>query len=109
MAPIVIGIGALGAMLAGLACWAAHEYAERHRWRFIHRCIYGVSVICACFAAPLFAALAPEMAGTLFLLLILVCVGAGLGTWLNYQDKPAPLSETPDADEYLRKLNDEIG
>lgn len=106
MPPIVIGVGILAALLAGLACWAAHGYAERHRWTFIRRCTYGVSVICAAFAIPLFTALPPEIAGTLLLLLIFVCVAAGVGTWLNYQDRPA--SDTPDADAYLEKLNREL-
>lgn len=105
----VVVSAVLAALCAFLACWAAHFVAARQQWRFIHRAVFGVGVIAAAFAVPLFAALSLEAAATLFLILILICVSAGVATWLNYQvDEAKPQSATPDTDRILARLDDEL-
>lgn len=103
-----IGAAILGGISAGLACYASHGYANARRWRAVHRYTFGIMAILIPFAICLFVALTPEMAAGLTLCFVIIASFAGFGTWLNYQPGKHTISDTPDADEALRKLDDEL-
>lgn len=108
---LVITIGIVGAIGAGLACYVAHPYAKRHRWPFVPRYVFGVGVALVAFAPVTFAAVDRPMAVLLCALLALIFGLEGAATGLAHQNDPDPPpgSSTPTADRILSKLDEEIG
>jgi hypothetical protein len=107
---IVIVIGCAAALAAGFAQAVAHQYAQRHRWRLVQRYVAGLTIINIAAAFPLFAALTIEQAVTLYGLLWLIGGVSGLATWICHESDPkdSPQGATPEADEMIRKLNEEL-
>jgi hypothetical protein len=94
---LIIAIGIVSAIAAGLACWIAHPIAKHLNLSY---------------AFPLFAALPIEMAVLLYGMACLIFIGGeGIGTWAAHQNAPdpRPSSVTAEGDQLLRDaLNEEL-
>jgi hypothetical protein len=106
---LIIGIGSIAALAAGLACVGAHRWAKAHHWPYVPRYVTGVLFAMGAFAFPLFAALdAPDA------LILFVVLGAIFGTeciftWLAHDGDPDPPDgRTPEADRLLREIDEEL-
>jgi uncharacterized membrane protein HdeD (DUF308 family) len=112
---LVITIGIIGAVLAGLACYLAHGPAKARRWPFVPRYVYGVGVALLAYAPVVFAATDRPTAVLLCALLGLIVAVEGVATGLAHLNTPdAPRSGAgagtqPDADRILSKLDEELG
>src|SRR4051812_36550941 len=93
---LVILVGLISAVAAGLACAAEHGYAERHAWEAIERYGAGALTWLVAFAAPLFAALPIEEAVLLYGMAWLIIGGMAVATWTCYR-KPITMPDEDDA------------
>lgn len=106
---LTIGISIVGGVACALACALAHRWARRKRWPYLPRYVTGAVFILIGYGFPLFATLPINDALPLFMALILIYTGGGIGTFLAYDADPdPPTSGTPAADRILSKLDKEI-
>lgn len=105
---LVILIGLISAIAAGLACAAEHGYAAEHNWDVIWR--YGAGALTWLVAlVPVFAGAVGvglvqiEVAGLLYGMTVLVIGGMGFATVLAYRPPVAMPDE--EEDELARKIN----
>lgn len=103
-------VGVVSSIAAAGAQAVAHQIAQRHRWRRIPRYVTGISIIGAAYAPVIFSALPLDQAAILYGLFWLITGLSGLSTWLSYEADPKPPGgATPEADEMLRNLEEELG
>ena len=102
-----LGIGILAAITAGLACVGAHKIARRRRWGYVPRYVTGIAIGLVALAFPLFCAMPPNDAVLAWGVTALIFVGEGLATWLAHDASPDN-STTPEADELIRRLDEEL-
>jgi hypothetical protein len=109
---LIIAIGIVSAIAAGLACWIAHPIAKHLNLSYVPRYGTGIIIGLVAFAFPLFAALPIEMAVLLYGMACLIFIGGeGIGTWAAHQNAPdpRPSSVTAEGDQLLRDaLNEEL-
>lgn len=107
---IIVGIGIIAGLAAAGASALAHRWAKRRRWPYVPRYACGVAIALIAFAFPLFAAQPTNNALVLFGDLVLIFLFQGAATWLAHDADPDPPgSLTPEADELIRRLDEEIG
>lgn len=107
---IVILVGLISSIAAGLACAAEHNIAERHGWGVLWRYTAGASTwlvgIVPVFAAAVAVKLTPlPVSLLLYGMTVLVIAGMGLATALCYR----PPLRMPEEDELERKINRALG
>jgi len=106
---IIILIGLISAVAAGLACAAEHGYAERHGWKLLERYGAGAATWLIAFAPPLIGAvnggmLAIANAVLLYAIAWLIIGGMGVATWACYR----PPVAMPEEDPLEAKINNAL-
>jgi len=101
---LIILVGIVSAIAAGLACAAEHGYAERHAWGTLERYAAGALTWLIATVPILYAALAIEWASLLLLLFGVVIGCMGAATWACYQ-KPITM---PEEDELIARIDKEL-
>ncbi len=99
---VVLLVGLVSTVAAGLACAAEHGYAARHAWGFLWR--YGAGVLTWLTAiVPVFIAAVNQelttlpVAGLLYGMMVLIIAGMAISTLACYQPPLAMLDEEEDA------------
>jgi hypothetical protein len=108
---LIIGVGIIASIAAGLACAVAHWHAKTHRWGYVPRYVTGTLIGLIALAFPLFAAMALPDALALYGVIWLIFGVMGIATWLAHDNDPAPkgarVTLTHEADDLLRAALDE--
>lgn len=110
---LIIGIGIIASIAAGLSCAIAHRHAKAHRWGFVPRYVTGTLIGLIALVFPLFAAMALPDALVLYGVVWLIFGVMGLATWLAHDNDPDPAHKgtrvtlTHEADDLLRAALDE--
>lgn len=103
---IVLLVGFVSSIAAGLACAAEHGFAARHAWGAIERYGAGALTWLFAFAPPMIAAVGVKLlpiavAVLLYAMAWLTIGGMAIGTWLCYQ----PPIALPDEDALAAKIH----
>lgn len=104
---LIISIALVAAIGATFACVLAHRWAKRRHWTYIPRYVAGALIVLIGFGFPLFIGMPTGDALPLFMSLLLVYAGGAIGTFLAYDSDPDPPG-TPEADELIRRLDEEL-